>query len=169
MGIDLIGRVRCGACGHLRQLARGRNGGKEVGIGDDILRLVHAIQTLGFENLAFLKPVVENAESGADDGLRAAAMAECPGESHSWGEIGVIVNGILRLVAESEVERHVGAKAPLVLRVEPQVHPIDRGDGISGRERELARAAGLASALPGLLTRQRGWLPRIDKPPAMRR
>src|SRR5208337_4855357 len=152
IGIDLIGRIRCRVDRHLREFAREGNVGKEVRIRYDILRLVHAIQVLCLQNLTFLKPVVENTESAANDGFRATAMAERPGESHSGSKIGVIVNGILRLVTESEVERHIGANAPLIFTVEPQVYPIDRRHGISGRERELARSAGLAGASPGRLT-----------------
>ena len=78
--------------------------GKEVRIRNDILCLVHAIQMPCFENLGFQEAVVEDSESAADNGLRVVAVAECPRESDSWSEIGVIVNDVLGFVTQPEIE-----------------------------------------------------------------
>ena len=106
--------------------------------------LVHAIQALGLQHLTLFEPVVENAGTGAHDGFGGPAVAKPPSKSDTWSEIRVVVNGVLRLVAESHIERQVGTKAPLVLGVESHIYPIDTRHGISTSKRKLARATHLA-------------------------
>src|SRR5262249_2346261 len=107
-----------------------------------------AVETLGRHDEALAEAVVENSESGADDclGRRVCLAAQSPGKADARSKVALIPDAILSLKAETVTQGHVGAKLPVIFRVNTGVDKRVLDEWVARDHAELAGfAAGKVS------------------------
>ena len=124
------------------QLADRRDGGEEVGVDDDILRLGGSVVPDRLQRVVVVEAAVEHAKPAADHGFLLALLgSRCPGEADAGPEIPPIVDVGLGFVAQSQVEGEVRLHAPIVLKERPHVGLRHRCQGSAAGDGELRRAS----------------------------
>src|SRR5271157_2794603 len=152
MGINF---VPCGGYRIAREVADAGDEREKAWRGNQVRLLVRAIQTLGLEQEAFRKPIIENSKAGAKNCLcrRVLVRIQTPGKAHPWRKVGMIGNARLRFPAQPHAEGHAVANFPVILRIEPHVQHVEDGERVSSDDLKLAGPARLAIGSSTIFTR----------------
>src|SRR5579884_1959749 len=97
----------------------------------------------GLDEEILVEAIVENSPTRAKYGFRLMGLTavDSPGDRNSRGEIGVVLNLVLRFVAQSIAERDGRQDAPFILKVQAEV-PVSIGRGrVPLGDGKFARAA----------------------------
>src|SRR6202035_2361910 len=120
--LHVVGRAQSrtyGFCGLVSQSCQRRGGGnhgEEIRIGNYKLLLNNSVVAFSGDNVGQGEAIVENSESGTQDGLgaRTAAASGSPGNRHARREVPSVMDKILRFVPESQINCYIRTHQPFV-------------------------------------------------------
>ena len=126
-----------------------RHVGEEIGIRDHVLLLACAVEARRGKRVRQRETIVEHAEAGPHHRLRAPAAPGAlgrPRQGKTRSDIAPVVQVRLRLIANSETQREVRARAPLVAREDTNIYLAQRQLCRAGSDAELCGAAAQSAA-----------------------
>src|SRR5262249_35758757 len=127
-----------------RKRVDGRNSRKcpqNTGIGHCEQLLVGSVVAMGLQRKVLIEPIVEDARSASNDGLRLAPdnRARRPRERNARSKIQITADVCLLLVSQTAAQREIGARLPVILEEAAEIPLPHTCRGIAACDSQLRR------------------------------